>query len=163
MIPSKKSNFSNILEIALDMKSSGIEESFIESVVRLSFDLEGIRDLMTLWSREMDQKERDEIVADLQDEIEEYRGMVRGIIEKPSVSEHQFDAIAKSIMEFKSKLRKAVDAWGGISKLSKETGIPQPSLSRFFNNTSMPRRTTLFKIAKAVGLKDTDITLEWVR
>jgi hypothetical protein len=33
---------------------------------------------------------------------------------------------------------------------SKITGIPQPSLSRFFNSNAMPRRQTLIKIASAM-------------
>jgi DNA-binding phage protein len=52
---------------------------------------------------------------------------------------------------------------GGISKLSDLTGIPQPSLSRFFNSSSMPRRTTLLKIAKALKLDAVKTATEWSR
>jgi DNA-binding phage protein len=163
MIPSQKQSFTRILEIAVEMRQQDLEEPFVEQIVKLAMDLEGIRDLMVLWSDETNTKERNEIVADLQEEIEEYRDTPRTLVEKPKVNFDELDSIATSIIAFKSKLRDAVDAWGGINKLARETGIPQPSLSRFFASASMPRRTTLYKIIKAVGLKDSDITFEWMR
>ena len=163
MIPSQKQSFTKILEVAVEMRRQGLEEDFVEQVVKLAMDLEGIRDLMILWHEETDSKEREEAIADLQDEIDEYRDAPRTILEKPKVNFDQLDTIATSIVAFKKKLRDAVDAWGGITKLARETGIPQPSLSRFFNTASMPRRTTLYRIVKAVGLKDSDIVFEWMR
>jgi DNA-binding phage protein len=50
---------------------------------------------------------------------------------------------------------------GGISKLSELTGIPQPSLSRFFNSNAMPRRDTLLRIAKAMDLNGLRIDILW--
>ena len=50
---------------------------------------------------------------------------------------------------------------GSINKLSQETGIPQPSLSRFLNSASLPRRNTLEKIAKALGLKESTLLSKW--
>lgn len=163
MILSQKQSFTKILEVAIEMRRHGLEEDFVEQVVKLSMDLEGIRDLMILWHEETDPKEREEAVADLQDEIDEYRDAPRTAIEKPKVNFDQLDTIATSIVAFKRQLREAVDSWGGITKLSRETGIPQPSLSRFFRSASMPRRTTLYRIAKAVGLKASDIVFEWMR
>lgn len=46
---------------------------------------------------------------------------------------------------------------GGISKLAELTGIPQPSLSRFFNSNAMPRKATVLKIAKALNLDEIKI------
>jgi DNA-binding phage protein len=42
-----------------------------------------------------------------------------------------------------------------------QSGIPQSSLSRLFSSTTMPRRTTLFKIAKALNLPETAIGFKW--
>jgi DNA-binding phage protein len=163
MISTKKQSFTRILEIAVDMRHQELEEIFVERAMKLAMDLEGIRDLMVLWSEETDSKERNDIIADLQEEIDEYNDAPRTVVEKPKINFDQLDTIAASIVAFKRKLREAVDAWGGINKLARETAIPQPSLSRFFNSASMPRRTTLYKIIKAVGLNDSDIVFEWMR
>jgi DNA-binding phage protein len=125
-------------------------------------DLDGIRDLMILWAEETEARERDEIIADLNEEIESYQNAPQTMLEKPKIHFEQLDSIASSIIAYKKKLREAVDRWGGITKLSRETGIPQPSLRRLFSSASMPRRTTLYRIAKAVGLKDSDIMFEWL-
>lgn len=163
MIPFQKQPFSHLLEIALEMKSAGLSEDFIEQAVRLAMDLEGIRDLMIIWETQKDESSKSDAIADLQDEIDEYLSGQKSRIEKPFIKEDQFDSIAKSIRQFKKKIRESVDDWGGVSKLAKATGIPQPSLSRFFNTSAMPRRETLLKIAKAVGLKEKDIAFEWMR
>ena len=71
------------------------------------------------------------------------------------------ESIAKDVKKIKAHLKNEVDKWGGITKLSKETGIPQPSLSRFFSSASMPRRTTLYKIAGALNLSEREIITDW--
>ncbi|MEX1099389.1 MAG: helix-turn-helix transcriptional regulator, partial [Bacteriovoracaceae bacterium] len=71
------------------------------------------------------------------------------------------DLIAKNVTGFKAHLKTLVDQWGGVTKLAKATGIPQPSLSRFFNTGSMPRRTTLYKIADALNLSEKEIITDW--
>jgi transcriptional regulator with XRE-family HTH domain len=56
-----------------------------------------------------------------------------------------------------------VDQNGGIKHLAELTGISQPSLSRFFNSATMPRRATLQKIARALKLSQVQIAREWSR
>jgi DNA-binding phage protein len=56
-----------------------------------------------------------------------------------------------------------IDRHGAITKVARKAGIPQPSLSRMLNSASMPRRTTLYKIAKALDLDESEIVTEWVR
>ena len=73
------------------------------------------------------------------------------------------EQIAKDIQFFKDNLRIIVEKNGGIKNLSKLTGIPQPSLSRFFNSNAMPRRVTLLKIARALNLSQVQIATEWIR
>lgn len=67
------------------------------------------------------------------------------------------DRIASDVRKFKDSLRALVEARGGIGKLAELTAIPQPSLSRFFNTAAMPRRTTLYKIARALNLSQVQI------
>lgn len=70
---------------------------------------------MVLWAEASDEEEKGEIIADIQEEIDQFEELPRKVVEKH----------------------------GGINELSRLSGIPQPSLSRFFNSASMPRRTTL--------------------
>ncbi len=106
-------------------------------------------------------KERGEIVADIQDLIDDctQKEKVEGVY----VRFDDLDAIAKDIRAFKDNLRLIVDSKGGIGQLADLTGIPQPSLSRFFGSASMPRRATLLKIAKALKLSQVQIATEWSR
>jgi DNA-binding phage protein len=74
---------------------------------------------------------------------------------------NDLDEIAKDIRGFKDSLLQEVIKRGGISKLAELTGIPQPSLSRFFNSNAMPRRATVLTIAKALGLNKLPIDMKW--
>ena len=73
------------------------------------------------------------------------------------------ESIAKDVRKVKNELLMTVNQRGGITQLSRLTGIPQPSLSRFFNTNSMPRRGALLKIAKALDSSAVQIATEWTR
>ncbi len=148
-------------QIAADMKSTGLSSAFIAGVVKLAEYYEGAYDLLELWASEEDQEERDQIVSDLQDEIDEYNEQPKEPLKKPYITYNDLELIAKDVTGFKAHLKTMVDQWGGISKLAKETGIPQPSLSRFFKIASMPRRTTIYKIAQALNLSEKEIITDW--
>jgi transcriptional regulator with XRE-family HTH domain len=47
--------------------------------------------------------------------------------------------------------------------LNRYTYLPQPSLSRMLNLASMPRRSTLYKIANALNVEETEVVTEWSR
>ena len=74
---------------------------------------------------------------------------------------NDLDAIAKNIRAFKDSLYQIVMDHGGINKLSELTGIPQPSLSRFFNSNTMPRRSTVLKISKVLNLDKIKVDILW--
>lgn len=150
-----------IIEIGHQMNQSGLPSQFTAAAVQTAFEFEGVYDLMKMWGEETDQEERDAIVADIQDLIDECNQKEK--IEGVYVRFDDLDQIAKNISAFKDNLRLLVDQKGGIGKLAELTGIPQPSLSRFFTSASMPRRATLFKIAKAIGLSQVQISTEWTR
>ncbi|MCK5015056.1 MAG: helix-turn-helix transcriptional regulator [Candidatus Omnitrophica bacterium] len=116
---------------------------------------------MKMWSEEIDEDEKNEIVADIQDMIDECAQKEKA--EGTYVRFNDLEQIAKHIQSFKDNLRIIVEGNGGITVLAKLTGIPQPSLSRFFNSNTMPRRVTLLKIARALNLSQVQIATEWVR
>lgn len=150
-----------LIEIGHQMNQKNLSEEFIAAAVQTAFEFEGVYDLMKMWSEETDEDEKNEIIADIQDMIDECTQ--REKIEGAYVRFDDLEQIAKHIRSFKDNLRITVDENGGIKALVKLTGIPQPSLSRFFSSNTMPRRVTLLKIARALGLSQVQIATEWTR
>ena len=112
-----------------------------------------------MWNDESEQAERDEIIADIQELVEDFAQ--KDLVEGAYVRFDDLESISKDIRSFKDSLRAIVDKHGGLTQLAQQIDVPQPSLSRFFNSTSMPRRNTLNKIAKALGLSQVQISTEW--
>jgi DNA-binding phage protein len=67
------------------------------------------------------------------------------------------------VLEYKKHLPDLIDRNGGVSAVAERSGIPQPSLSRMLNSASMPRRSTLYKIANAIDAPESEIVTEWAR
>lgn len=152
----------HVLDILNEMRRVGLESAFIYSLMEYCQRYEGIRDLMEMWFEETDPSERNKVVADLQESIDDISNAPKKQEERPYLRFDDLDEIRRDVLEFKKQLRKEVDRQGGISELSRRTGIPQPSLSRFFISGAMPRRPTLYKIAKALNLAESAIGIKWV-
>lgn len=150
-----------LIEIGHQMNQKALSEEFVAKAVQTAFEYEGVYDLMKMWEEETDEEERNEIVADIQDMIDECAQKEK--IEGTYVRFDDLNQIAKHIRSFKDNLRIVVEKKGGIKALADLTGIPQPSLSRFFNSNAMPRRVTLLKIARALNLSQIQIATEWVQ
>lgn len=150
-----------LYEIATKMRAENLGTKFIAAAVKMSEEYQGTYELMELWSQTEEQNEKDEIIADIQDELDDWKDSPGEIVEKPKVLFDDLDTIINDVKDFKRKLRQHVDKFGGISAVSKSTGIPQPSLSKFFNSASRPRRSYVYKIANCIGLTDSDIAFDW--
>ncbi len=151
----------DLFEVATEMRSVGLLDEFIADAVAVAREYEGVYDLMMMWSEVADEAERNELVADIQDMIDECVEPARPRKER-YVRFDDLDWIADNIMTFKDNLRREIDNQGlTLTELSKRTGMPLPSLSRFFNSASMPRRTTLLKIADALDLSAVEIATDW--
>ncbi len=151
----------HVLDILNEMRRESLESGFIIALMENCQHYEGIRDLMEMWMEESDVEERDNIVADLQEVLDDIKNLPNEPTERPYLHYEDLESIKQDIVEFKNRLREEVDRQGGISELAKRTGIPQPSLSRFFSSSSMPRRTTLYKIAKALNLPESAVGFKW--
>jgi DNA-binding phage protein len=145
--------------IGAEMKKVGLPDNFIVAAVTTANDFEGVFNLLKMWANESDPAERDAIVSDIQELIDDCAQPEK--VEGVYVRFDDLDRIASDVRKFKDSLRALVDERGGIGKLAELTTIPQPSLSRFFNTTAMPRRTTLNKIARALNLSQVQIATEW--
>ena len=150
-----------LFKIALQMKKANFSDSFIASAIRTAFEFEGVADLLILWDKEQDKNEKSEIIADIQELIDECSQHEKLIY--PYVKFNDLDAIAKDIRSFKDSLLIIINEKSSLKELSELTGIPQPSLSRFFNTNTMPRRSTLLKIAKALNLDSIKVSSKWMR
>lgn len=138
-----------------------LSPDFISQAVELALHSQGTFELMSLWRDEKNGHERDEIIADLQESVDDFERAIKGPVKKPKISFENLDETIRGVKAFKRRLRDLIDQRGGINQLAKLTGIPQPSLSRMFSSASMPRKTTLYKIAVALDLDEKDIATEW--
>lgn len=144
-------------EIAQAMVKIDLPVEFIINLLNLiAQDHRSVYELMALWQEAETDKDRNEAIADLQEVLDdlEHSGPKRQIQYIPY---EQLKTVADRVVEYKQKLRDIIDRHGGVSKVAELSGIPQPSLSRMLNSASMPRRTTLYKIAIALKLPDADI------
>jgi DNA-binding phage protein len=144
------------------MVAKGLSIAFVDRALRLAADDQGAFELIELWAEARTRKDRDAAIADLQDAIDEALEMPRGIIEKPKVGFESLDAVAGRVMKHKQRLRALIDAHGGISEVAHRSGIPQPSLSRMLSSASMPRRTTLYRIARALEVDESALVASWM-
>lgn len=151
----------HVLDILNEMRHQGLESAFIRSLMDHCQHYDGIRDLMEMWFEAHNSNERDGIVADLQESLDDIENAPQRPERRPYVRFDDLGEIRNDVVAFKERLRAEVDRQGGISELARRTGIPQSSLSRLFSSTAMPRRTTLFKIAKALNLPETAIGFKW--
>jgi DNA-binding phage protein len=149
-----------IYTIAAEMHRAGLSDVFITTAVHIAIDYQGVYDLMLMWQETEDQKERGEIIADIQDMVDEVTETNRHKKEL-YIRFDDLDMIAKNILAFKNNLLREVNKRCSLTELSERTGMPLPSLSRFFNTPSMPRRSTLIKIAEALNLSAVEIATEW--
>lgn len=84
-------------------------------------------------------------------------------LKKPYISYDQLDDVVDAVRAQKEKLRKLIDAHGGVSEVARKAGMHQSALSRMLNSASMPRRTTLYRIANALDLPETEIATDFLR
>lgn len=150
----------DVFGVIAQLRDAALPDAFVLDVIEMARDTPSVIDLLELWC-ESEAGERDEIVADLQELIEDWR-QPPGPTEEVYIRFNDLDMIAKDIMAFKDALRRRLDGEGvSLTELSQRTGMPLPSLSRFFNTPSMPRRSTLIKMAHAVNFSAVEIATDW--
>jgi hypothetical protein len=60
-----------IFEIGAAMKRANLPDGFVADAVKTAMEFEGVYDLLVLWRDEAEQDEREEIIADIQELIED--------------------------------------------------------------------------------------------
>lgn len=139
-----------VFRIAVEMANSGISKKFIADTVAIAQEYEGVYDLLILWRDDADPSSREEIIADVQEEIDRLEEAREGTFRAPKINFDELDRNIDVVVQWKRELKLLVERCGGISQLARASGIPQPSLSRFFSSASFPRTSTIFKIIDAL-------------
>jgi DNA-binding phage protein len=143
------------------VREAGLSAKFVADAVDVGREYLGVYELMVMWAETEDGEERQALVADIQDMIDECRSEP-GHKKERYVEFTDLDAISENIREFKDSLRLEVEnRCDSLRELSDKTGMPVSSLSRFFNSASMPRRSTLLKIADALDMSAVEISTDW--
>jgi DNA-binding Xre family transcriptional regulator len=153
----------NAASLATKMQSAGLPVSFVDAVLRLALVDLGAYQLMELWDEAGTSTDQDEAVADLQELLDDQSDRPPGIETRPRISYASIGAVASEVLKHKKRLRELIDRNGGVTEVARRAGIPQPSLSRMLASASMPRRSTLYKIAQALDVEESEIVGEWVR
>jgi hypothetical protein len=153
-----------LASIMVEMERAQLDRQFIVAASELARSDEGVFDLMALWHENASNaEEQAEIIADIQESIDDYKDAPSEPLRKPYIRYDKLGDVAGQVLARKARLRDLIDRHGGVSAVARKTGIPQPSLSRMLNSPSIPRRSTLYKIAEALDLSETDIAMEWTK
>jgi hypothetical protein len=89
------------------MNKAGLSTTFISEAVETALEFEGVYDLMKMWAEEKDSKEKEEIVADIQDLIEDCSQKDK--IEAPYIRFDDLEMISKNIRKFKEQKSNVLD------------------------------------------------------
>src|ERR1019366_10211280 len=117
-----------LFEIATEMNKKGLPADFIAAAVETATEFEGVYDLMKLWINESDVKEHDEIVADIQDMIQDCEQQDQK--EAPYIRFNDLEALGKNIRAFKDSLLHTVSESAGL-KRSEERRVGKECRSRW--------------------------------
>jgi DNA-binding phage protein len=142
-------------QVASKMKASGLPDTFIAGALKLSQESRGAYELMVMWQDAENSHERDEIIADIQELLDDAHTHPSQPIKKPYLKFSELENVVNRVLVAKQRVRELIDRHGGVCKVAELSGIPQPSLSRMLNSASMPRRTTLYRIAEALNISET--------
>lgn len=116
---------------------------------------ESYRMFLVMWRDAEDDAERDAVVADLQELLDDREPSP----DRPVIrSSADLDALVRQRRAHKDHLRAMIDARGGVSEVARKAGIPQPSLSRMLTSGAAPRASTLAKLAAAMGVSVSRLT-----
>ncbi len=157
--------FLRIAGILADMKAAGLPEGFLDQLATFARESEPLVEMMEVWAGGETGDDRDDTVVHLQAMIHELEDAISGAI--GSGPKIPFDTlqgrVLPSVQQHKQRLRDLIDRHGGVSAVARKAGIPQPSLSRMLNDGSRPRRATLYKIAEALDVDESEIVGEYTR
>lgn len=155
--------YEDIYEIAPDwLKQKELEKDFLMTVLELARKETPFYKMLLLWEGS-DSKDRKEILADLEEMVDEYHERPTAAVELPHLKMDKLASIAEEVKKYKGFLKERIEKSGGVSMVAHKCKMAQPSLSRFLNTASLPRKSTLEKLAKVLGLSQREMGFEWTK
>lgn len=148
-----------VYKIATELAADQQPVEFILAAVKLAEVDQGFYGLMKLWLESADDPgEREELLHAMQEELDDEAADE----EEPGASLYTdcegLGELAQRVLVFKARLKDIIDRdHGGVTQAAAKIGMPQPSLSRFLKSPAPPRRTTLYKIARKLGLPEAEL------
>lgn len=147
--------------VITEMSDRGLPAGFLARLHEHAQASRPVFRMASVWLGEGDGPDRDETIAHLTEMLDELDDEAR---ERPKISfESLAEQVLPSVLEHKRRLRELIDRQGGVSEVARRAGIPQPSLSRMLNSASRPRQATLYKIARALDVEESEVVGEWFR
>jgi hypothetical protein len=149
--------------IVLELRAAGFAESFVTAADELARIDQGVFDLLALWRDARDAAERDEIIGEVWESLADYEEAPARPLQKPLIRFESLADVAKAVADYKQRLRLLIDQRGGVAALAQQSGIPEAALSRMLCSAALPRRTTIYRMAIALGLSEGEVVGEWGR
>ncbi len=137
----------DLVPIGIQMVGSGLDWRFVNRVVALALQGNGADSLVEMGAEATSQEDRDAVVADLYELLEDVASPA-----DHGVEQRDTEALLSDRQREKAHLRALIEAHGGVSAVARAASIPQPSLSRMLASLSEPRPATLRKLAVAMNL-----------
>ena len=89
----KKSKEQIIYSIAAKMSETGLPPKFVKRSVDLAFEYDGIFDLFVLWQEEDNIEEKNQIIADIEEHVEDIQSYEPSTQHKTKLPKINFDEI----------------------------------------------------------------------
>ena len=148
-----------LITIGEEMQQADLPHEFISSAINFASQYEGIGDLIFLWHEEKSSEERKEIIADIQELLDDCS--IDNKEEFNSSLLKNINQLETQLHMLKEKLDGLIQKQGGVSELSRKTSIPSEYLNRLLTTNCIPRRPSLLKIARALQLEEDSVDLFW--
>lgn len=138
----------NTETIAIHMITAHLPLEWVLRVLNLAQKRKAVAGLMRMWHEASDE-EKAEYEASIQECLEDEEMVEMKVTINSSAS---LSTEVKERRDFKKHLRDLIDLHGGVSAIAEKAAMPQPSLSRLLNGGHRPRKSTLLRIAQAMGV-----------
>lgn len=166
MTETQRNKITEIINSINVLRERHYSMAFCRDILKLSFRSEGVEDLLRTLG-ECSADERDEIVCDLVDHLDDDSRELSFMTLKSfndALRNGDIEALAEANQLRKSVLRNIVLINGGVGVVAELSGIPFPYLEkRMLSGGSILRRNLVTKLVGSLNLNPEDYVFPWMR